>query len=476
MNLHNWPRLLAVALLAATGSAACEVSTEPSAPLDRITVSVASTSVKIGDTVRVVATFIDEDDQVMEPPVASWTSSNPGVLSVDGTGLVTSHTTGSALITVAVGEIDGNIGMQSSRRLCESDAVLVGTLSVPGLVTGTFGLADCVLLNFATAEGRTMTLDAQTTVMLRADASDAVPFIHVTNAATTAEYASSYFSGFTDSARVVVTLPAGTYYVWVSDSGHGTGTYALASEVVTECDFDDDIGGSIAVNQTVGGSLTSANCALSDGSRGQGWSFAVDDSAQMITFVARNRTVDLTTVVLTPTGTAPLYFTRQHGDSTLFATILPAESYLVWALSQAGGDGVGTFDLTRRARAFEYCASPTDTLALGDTINALLTHDLCSADQWGRRAIVYHLNIATPTSVQVDLTSTEVVTYLWLRDSLGNVTKIDPDYAQPSAAQLIADLPAGSYQLIVTTGDEHEFGTFTVTAKAIASGVRLTRQ
>src|SRR5438132_13339816 len=68
-------------------------------PVSSVTVSPASATVQVGLTVQLTATPKDANGNPLTGRAVTWSSSNTSVAGVDGNGLVTGGTAGSATIT-----------------------------------------------------------------------------------------------------------------------------------------------------------------------------------------------------------------------------------------------------------------------------------------------------------------------------------------------------------------------------------------
>src|SRR2546422_743640 len=78
-----------------SGSATVAVT----APVASVTVTPATASVAVGQTVQLTATLRDANGNVLSGRTVLWTSDNVGVATVDGTGLVSGVSAGPAVIT-----------------------------------------------------------------------------------------------------------------------------------------------------------------------------------------------------------------------------------------------------------------------------------------------------------------------------------------------------------------------------------------
>ena len=82
-----------------TGTAAITVSAPPPAPVATVSVSPASSTLLVGATVQLSATTRDANNNVLTGRVVTWASANPGIASVNSTGLVSAVGAGSTTIT-----------------------------------------------------------------------------------------------------------------------------------------------------------------------------------------------------------------------------------------------------------------------------------------------------------------------------------------------------------------------------------------
>ncbi len=106
-----------------------------------VTVSLASSSINVGDTTRATATLLDYHNRPLTRTV-TWSSSNPSVASVDSTGLVTGVAAGSAIITAARGYKSGSatitvtsIGTTGTESVASVAVSLAATSLNPGQTT-----------------------------------------------------------------------------------------------------------------------------------------------------------------------------------------------------------------------------------------------------------------------------------------------------------------------------------------------------
>ncbi len=105
LALLNDPTIAAavVVLAAVAATSGCERSLAPtgdhSTPVASVTVSPASASVPVGQTVQLTATPLDSNGSPLVGRTVSWSTSNPTVAAVDGNGVVAGRAADTATIT-----------------------------------------------------------------------------------------------------------------------------------------------------------------------------------------------------------------------------------------------------------------------------------------------------------------------------------------------------------------------------------------
>lgn len=128
-------RPVATGALLALGAltAACGSESVSGVPAGAVTISPASPTVRIGETVRLTATVKAGEGTDGEARTVFWSSSNPTVATVDGTGLVTPHAVGTAQIAASAGGQSGvaelkvlDMAVSAVRLAVSSTAPVVG--------------------------------------------------------------------------------------------------------------------------------------------------------------------------------------------------------------------------------------------------------------------------------------------------------------------------------------------------------------
>ena len=107
-----------------TGSAALTVAAIAPVPVASVSVTLAASSRNPGQTTQATATTRDANNNVLTGRAITWSSSNTGVATVSGSGLVTAIAVGAVQINRRVRR--GRVPAQRSRDVCHSSAGCVG--------------------------------------------------------------------------------------------------------------------------------------------------------------------------------------------------------------------------------------------------------------------------------------------------------------------------------------------------------------
>ncbi|MBU6152003.1 MAG: Ig-like domain-containing protein, partial [Chloroflexi bacterium] len=99
----------ATILLLITAACASDGSMTPAVP-DQVTVSAPSQSLPVGGQVQLAAS-VRARGNTLPIGVSGWTSSNPAVATVSGSGAVSGVSRGSATITASVGGTQGSVSL-----------------------------------------------------------------------------------------------------------------------------------------------------------------------------------------------------------------------------------------------------------------------------------------------------------------------------------------------------------------------------
>ena len=132
-------------------------------PIASIALSTANDTLLQGQTLQLTATMLDQQGNVVTDRTISWTSSNPDVASVSGTGLVTAVDDG---VTTISASADGRSASANIRVFGPCNTALAATIAVGQTVNATLATTDCQLSDGTYADGYAITVDASTPVQI----------------------------------------------------------------------------------------------------------------------------------------------------------------------------------------------------------------------------------------------------------------------------------------------------------------------
>jgi hypothetical protein len=326
----------------------------------QVIVSPDSAAIPTGGTQQFTATVLDLHGN----PLActpTWSSSNPAVATVDGTGLATGVAPGSAVITAtcqaASGSADLTVFNPNTPPVANDDAFdAIGNVTVPVSAPG-------VLANDTDAENNTLTAVAGTypttsggSVTINADGS----FSYLSAAGFTGADSFTYtVTDGTDSATATVTMTS-AYRVWYVDNasaGPGDGRDASPFNTLAGAEAASTAGETVFVRTGAapydGGFVLKTGQSLT----GQGVPSSVTAS------------LNGETVVLLAAGSAPT-ITRASGATIQLATNNVVQGVNVTSAAGAGIAGSGFGTLTVGSISVSATGGPALDLSSGDVVGA----------------------------------------------------------------------------------------------------------
>ncbi|HEY0930140.1 MAG TPA: Ig-like domain-containing protein [Gemmatimonas sp.] len=388
----------------------------------------------------------------------TWSSSAPTIASVSATGLVAAVAPGSATISATSEGITGTAAITVAPDPCN----VVRALPVGQTVNGTFTANDCVLSDTTALQRYSFTLAARTKVEILMSSATLDSYLFLVDSALNV-IVEDDDGDSGRNARIMRTLPAGRYEIIANVYEPRTyGTYQLtlrnAPAVCTT-------GRQTAVPTTLSANLATTACRMNDGSYQDRYDITVATRGLYRVEVA-STAFDAVAVVLdqnenvvaqdddSGTGT----------DASLEVSLAPGR-YTVLATGYPGQTGAYRFTV---AQAVDPCGV-NRTLTLGQSvINTLATSDCALSDGGGPARYLHRtaLSLTTTTSVQIDMTSTAVDSYLILQNAAtGAVVAENDDVSSTSRnARILATLPAGTYIINTTTYNTGETGAYQLSA------------
>src|SRR3989454_9034300 len=132
------------------GSSDTAVVTVTPVPVASVTVSPASASAQVGQAVQFSATTKDSAAGVLTGRAVSWSSSNPSVASVSGSGLVTAMAAGSAMITAT------SEGQSGTSSITVTNVPVASVALTPATATIQVGQTQQLAATLKDASGNTL--------------------------------------------------------------------------------------------------------------------------------------------------------------------------------------------------------------------------------------------------------------------------------------------------------------------------------
>ena len=248
-------------------------------------------------------------------------------------------------------------------------------------------------------------------------------------------------------SQLTAGLPAGTYTI-VAASATGSGSYQLTSQftakTIAPCNYVQPLNINGGYIQNLGpGSCTGAN-----GQPVDFYQFTLPTDSVVAAFMTSSQ-VDGFLTMMDGAGNFLRSDNNSYGaNDPMIVQFLPAGAYQVAA--RAAGSTVGGYyevDLrTIPGPRPPFCAS-RGKLALGGSINGALTVASCQYID-GTFADVYQIVLASDTTIDLRLNSSDFDAYLVLLDAKGNVVDEDDDDGGGTNARVNELLAAGTYYVV----------------------------
>jgi hypothetical protein len=228
--------------------------------------------------------------------------------------------------------------------------------------------------------------------------------------------------------------------------------------------------GAIDFGQTRNGSHTASDC-LYEGEAADGWRFTITSPAIVnITLTSVSGVADL---ILTDAQMTVIAFSGASGSMAQVVGPLLPGTYVIWSRSSSG-DTRGNYEISAQFLQTPPCTISAGSIAAGQTVSDRIEDSDCVfqpdfyADSW-------QLNLAAPTTLQIDLTSAEFDPILVLTNDLGQWIAIDDDGGGYPNSRLVLTLPAGDYNVVASTFNSFATGQYQLTVQpASASASRAS--
>jgi hypothetical protein len=454
-------RVSRVLVLAALALWACD-STDP-VLVGSVSISPVNTTLAVGGSVQLVATVVSTTGSVMSGHPVMWSSSPTSVTSVTPGGLVTAVAPGTSSIRATAEGKSATVAFTVMAGPCVA-AMTTGSIALGQSAAGSLDPTDC-RLGYQRAEGWNFQLGSATEFRIIMTSSGFPPELVLTD-----RQLNVVLWGGSDGqrAQLVGELPAGQYIVWATSwADEPAGSYQLSASEARLCDAAQ--ASSIAVGDSVSGSLAASDCVFWHGGSADGFHLHVPHGQGL--------QVDLSSaafdavLVVTDRNMEPLYWDDDSGEGSnaRLRRHFPAGEYVLWAVGYGPGSE-GAYQLA--VTEIELCPLAGD-LPLGESVSGTLSTTDCTLEGT-RYADPWRLSLSAATTVQLDLTSNDFDAFLILEDAHGGLLAQDDDGGDGYNSRLLFTFEPGDYRVVATSYGGHSVGAYQLSARAVDGSMAAT--
>jgi hypothetical protein len=464
--LALYRRALPALLITLTLGTACVDPLTPDVTINRVTLTPVTASIGIGATQQMTAVARNRrSDPIPDIPFV-FESLQPAIATVSESGLVTAISPGTATIRATTGTFVATATITVTIPEC-TNATATATISASLTINGTLTSSDCLFTGVGNADGYRFVAAAPTTVLFTLTGATLRPKISLTGTTAGSVIKDSWSTVLGDTARLVVSVAAGTYTLWVVENSDDFGPYVLKSESAVACS-PSLATTPIALDQSVNGALTSTSCYLPNDAEGMGWSFSLATESD-VRFDIGADGFEPWIVITNPSLQIVSNSIPVGTDSAVLMDRLPAGNYTVWVTTIEGGQG--TFALSRSAAVFNFCDATSDTITVPGIVNGTLSADDCVLEP-GYLSDPIFMQVLTPTTLRVDLVSADFDAVLAVADSNDIVIATNDDGMGVGStnSRIQATFPAGRYTLLPQAYEPNSSGAYTLSV-TITAGI-----
>jgi hypothetical protein len=465
-------RALPALLVALIVGTACVEPLTPDVTINRITLTPVTASVGVGSTQQMTAIARNRrGDPIANVPFA-FESLQPSIASVNDSGLVTAISPGTATIRATTGTFVATASITVTIPQC-TNAAVTATITSPQTINGELTTSDCLFTGVGHADGYRFVATAPTTVLFTLTGATLRPKLSLTGTTASTVITDSWSTVLGDTARLVATVSAGTYTLWVVENSGDRGPYVLKAQNAVACTAALATT-PIALDQTVTGALTDSSCLLPNNAEGMGWSLNLAAESDVRLDIGANGFEPW--IVITNSSLQIVSNSIPIGtDSAVLMDRIPAGNYTVWVTTIEGGQG--TFSMTRTTAVFNFCEAPGDTISVPGSINGTLSIDDCILEP-GYPSDPIFMEVLAPTALRIDLLSIEFDAVLAIADSTDTIVIVDDDGGFGTNSRIQATFPRGRYTLLPQAYEPNSSGDYTLSVSLVAGinqgNIRLT--
>ena len=360
------------------------------------------------------------------------------------------------------------IDLASSNECMAIEDYVAGSISIGSSAQAELGTGGC----YSSGDGHyyhgwSLSIPADTVIQVDvgSTAFDAQLYAYSADAMT-------FYGGDDDAGDAQLTLPlrAGEYLLLVTSAAEdGTGLYSIGVQGVgtyIACTWPGDyVEGAIGVEDTVAGALEASDC-VNGTAYSDVWTLDIASDTSMRIDLASGE-FD-TFLVLYDSASGQLVQSDDAGggtNSSITYAFTPGRYYI--EVTSYNGFTTGAYTLTTTTA--NVCATADDfvvgTVAAGDVISGALETTDCLDGNWYTDG--YVLDLASDTTLQFDLASTEFNAYLALMDSTFALVAWNDDAAGTSDSRITVNLTAGRYYVIASSMEEFATGAYTLSVTEV---------
>jgi hypothetical protein len=460
-----------IAISAAVLASSCSDSTGPDeSPIGSVIVTGPQTRIAIGTNLQLQASLLNRSGVTMSGGQVTWSSSDNAVATVTPGGMVSGLAGGISTISAAAGGVTGSIEIRVLPATC-SAASITGAINPGQTRSGTLGPMDCLYDGFMERSARGWRLELSAPTSLQFDLGAEFPAELIITEPSMQIV--RWFGGAPAGTTLRTTLPAGTFFVWITTANEEFGSFQLSLSLGPPlCTAAS--AGTIAPGQTIAGTISATDCLFLGEAHAVGWRLDLESTTRIGLDLTSTEFAAL--VVITDDDLNPLAWafpSTMEGTARLVRT-LRAGSYFVWAT--AADYGVGAFELAVQIEEPYTCAIPPTPISVGETVTGNITAADCRMET-GTFGDAYTISLTQTTALQIDMSSNQLDTVLLLTDEGGAWLGLDDDGGVGTNSRLIITLSPGSYTIWATTFYPGEVGAYqlSVTSRPIGGSLRSPR-
>lgn len=247
------------------------------------------------------------------------------------------------------------------------------------------------------------------------------------------------------NAHLTANLPAGAYSVGVlsADPGSYAVNYTFTARTIPPCAGPQ----TLALNSAFMGALGANSCAGPDGQPADWYQFTVPADGTVALFMTSTNVDSYLTLLDSQANVLRRDDNSYGGSDSMIVQWLPAGSY-TFSATASGGSQTGRYrvDLLFAGGDRPPGCLPLDDLRTGTTQGSLFINSCQYSDD--TFADVYRVQAVNAGTLDVEMDSDSVDSYLILMDGDGNVIAFDDDSGGGNNARITLPVDVGTYYLV----------------------------